>query len=253
MGQYFAFKRHQGEQISSFLIHEALHYEEFRECLVFLKEEQTGMGPEQNGFGIPDEVDEDDEVQDQASEADETGACPAPKPKSRPAEETILSMSDSFILEQLRGWHLLTSASLTSEEWRAVFKPHRASLTTSPSAMPCRSSMMSKWFQLRGILLATFMNKIGMMLSGRPGHQRLMTGMMMVPGIILWRMKTGGGIKEKMSRKPWTTSSLLRPTHQVQPQKLRLITFSKNNAPGVKLTRHPQWFRQDVLLHLRQH
>ena len=122
MGQYFAFKRHRGEQISSFLI---------RECLVFLKEEQTGMGPEQNGFGIPDEVDEDDEAQEQASEADETGSRPAPKPKSRPAgyaripqdteaEETILSMSDSFILEQLRGWRLLTSASLTSEEWRDV-------------------------------------------------------------------------------------------------------------------------------------
>ena len=35
-------------------------------------------------------------------------------------DEAVLSMSDSFILEQLRGWRLLTSASLNQEEWRDV-------------------------------------------------------------------------------------------------------------------------------------
>ena len=37
-----------------------------------------------------------------------------------PVDEAVLSMSDSFILEQLRGWRLLTSASLNQEEWRDV-------------------------------------------------------------------------------------------------------------------------------------
>ena len=34
--------------------------------------------------------------------------------------DLVLSVSDSFILEQLRGWHLLTSASLSTDEWRDV-------------------------------------------------------------------------------------------------------------------------------------
>ena len=132
MGQYFSFRRQRGEGIAHFLIREALHYEEFRECIIRLKEEQLGVDPERNGFGLPP-LEETSDGPDDKESADETERdSPAGPPERRPyarvptqdpgeqSEETVLSMADSFILEQLRGWRLLTSASLTSEEWRDV-------------------------------------------------------------------------------------------------------------------------------------
>ena len=158
MGQYFAFRRNRGENISGFLIREALHYEEFRECLIRLKEDQLGRGPEANGFGLP-VVNEDDSEDTQDADARSSPAVARPRtteagaaspaserPTSeRPTserpdsvrysrvptevstvvvtpavDETVLSITDSFILEQLRGWRLLTSASLSSDEWRDV-------------------------------------------------------------------------------------------------------------------------------------
>eukprot|EP00435_Cladocopium_sp_Y103_P031540 s2774_g8.t1 len=68
MAQYFAFKRYRGEAISNFLIREALHYEEFRERLIRLKEEKSGVDPERDGFGLPT-VDEES-----ASEAPDSDA-----------------------------------------------------------------------------------------------------------------------------------------------------------------------------------
>ena len=139
MGQYFAFRRGRQEPISNFLIREALHYEEFRECLIHLKEEQMGLGPERNGFGLP-QVDETTEHEDAEGDDSTAGATSPTReaqrargldrsngyqrlPQQDPTEgasEAVLSLSDSFILEQLRGWRLLTSASLNPEEWRDV-------------------------------------------------------------------------------------------------------------------------------------
>lgn len=139
MGQYFAFKRGRNEPISTFLIREALHYEEFRECLVHLKEEKLGLGPDRNGFGLP-QMDDSSETEGVEAATDSTPGATSPTrearerrdategrsseyhriPQQEPEEETVLSMSDSFILEQLRGWRLLTSASLNPEEWRDV-------------------------------------------------------------------------------------------------------------------------------------
>eukprot|EP00434_Breviolum_minutum_P013481 symbB.v1.2.011883.t2/scaffold806.1/size231046/10 len=86
MAQYFEFRRLQGENISAFLIRENLHFEEFRERRRYQR--------------VPQAEEETEE---------------APR-----VDEAVLSMSDSFILEQLRGWRLLTSASLNQEEWRDV-------------------------------------------------------------------------------------------------------------------------------------
>ena len=139
MGQYFACRRGRQEPILNFLIREALHYEEFRECLIHLKEEQLGLGPERNGFGLP-QVDETTEHEDTEGDDSTAGATSPTReaqrargpdrssgyqrlPQQDPAEgasEAVLSLSDSFILEQLRGWRLLTSASLNPEEWRDV-------------------------------------------------------------------------------------------------------------------------------------
>jgi|OrbCmetagenome_4_1107370.scaffolds.fasta_scaffold35473_2 hypothetical protein len=134
MAQYFSFKRYRGEAIANFLIREALHYEEFRECLIRLKEEKNGVDPERDGFGLPT-VDEESASEGPDSEAPTANASPdsserrrryaripADDPGQPPAEDDdlVLSVSDSFILEQLRGWRLLTSASLSTDEWRDV-------------------------------------------------------------------------------------------------------------------------------------
>ena len=156
MGQYFAFKRNPGEAISSFLIREALHYEEFRECLVRLSEEKQGISPEAHGFGLPSLDEESSDTEDVPDEQESPSRStrrepqeeqaspglstrrglyeriPQREPRERaqppglqhqassPAGDAMLSVADSFILGQLRGWRLLTSASLTSNEWRDV-------------------------------------------------------------------------------------------------------------------------------------
>lgn len=152
MGQYFAFRRNPGEAISSFLIREALHYEEFRECLVRLSEEKQGISPEAHGFGLPSLDEESSDTEDLPEEqesggkssqkASREGASPGistrrglyeripqrdPHERAQPPGlhqpdpgDAMLSVADSFILGQLRGWRLLTSASLTSNEWRDV-------------------------------------------------------------------------------------------------------------------------------------
>ena len=53
MAQYFEFRRLQGENISAFLIRENLHFEEFRECLIRLREEQNGVDYALHNFGLP--------------------------------------------------------------------------------------------------------------------------------------------------------------------------------------------------------
>ena len=152
MGQYFAFRRNPGEAISSFLIREALHYEEFRECLVRLSEEKQSISPEAHGFGLPSLDEESSDTEDLPEEqesggkssqkASREGASPGistrrglyeripqhdPHERAQPPGlyqpdpgDAMLSVADSFILGQLRGWRLLTSASLTSNEWRNV-------------------------------------------------------------------------------------------------------------------------------------
>ncbi|CAL1161233.1 unnamed protein product [Cladocopium goreaui] len=107
---------------------------EFRECLIRLKEEKNGVDPERDGFGLPT-VDEESASEGPDSEAPTANASPDASERRRryariptddpgqpPAEDDdlVLSVSDSFILEQLRGWRLLTSASLSTDEWRDV-------------------------------------------------------------------------------------------------------------------------------------
>ena len=90
--------------------------------------------PERDGFGLPT-VDEESASEGPDSEAPTANASPdsserrrryaripADDPGQPPAEDDdlVLSVSDSFILEQLRGWRLLTSASLSTDEWRDV-------------------------------------------------------------------------------------------------------------------------------------
>ena len=137
MAQYFEFRRLQGENISAFLIRENLHFEEFRECLICLREEQSGVDYGVNNFGLPaaeigdtgppqgDEDESSEDLQSPDLSARRQRYARVPQTEAEPAEtapidEAVLSMSDSFILEQLRGWRLLTSASLNQEEWRDV-------------------------------------------------------------------------------------------------------------------------------------
>ena len=137
MAQYFEFRRQQGENISAFLIRENLHFEEFRECLIRLREEQSGVDYGINNFGLPtieprdaeapqgdeDESSEDQQSPDLSARRHRYSRVPqaeAEPAQTDPVDEAVLSMSDSFILEQLRGWRLLTSASLNQEEWRDV-------------------------------------------------------------------------------------------------------------------------------------
>ena len=75
MAQYFSFKRYRGEAIANFLIREALHYEEFRECLIRLKEEKNGVDPERDGFGLPT-FDEESASEGPDSEAPTVNASP---------------------------------------------------------------------------------------------------------------------------------------------------------------------------------
>ncbi len=140
MAQYFEFRRLQGENISAFLIRENLHFEEFRECLIRLREEQNGVDYALHNFGLPSsEADGLRTPQGEEEDASSEEPHPSPDLSSRRrryqrvpqheeeaaeeeprTDEAVLSMSDSFILEQLRGWRLLTSASLNQEEWRDV-------------------------------------------------------------------------------------------------------------------------------------
>ena len=82
MAQYFSFKRYRGEAISNFLIREALHYEEFRECLIRLKEEKSGVDPERDGFGLPT-VEEESSSEGPDSDAPTVNASPDPSERRR--------------------------------------------------------------------------------------------------------------------------------------------------------------------------
>ncbi|CAL1142414.1 unnamed protein product, partial [Cladocopium goreaui] len=63
------------EAIANVLIREALRYEEFRECLIRLKEEKNGVDPERDGFGLPT-VDEESASEGPDSEAPTANASP---------------------------------------------------------------------------------------------------------------------------------------------------------------------------------
>ena len=52
MNQFFAFRRHPGENIATFLVREQLVYEEFVEALLRLKEERNGADPLKQLFGL---------------------------------------------------------------------------------------------------------------------------------------------------------------------------------------------------------
>ena len=68
MAQYFGFKRHPGEQITTFLVRETLGFEEFQEALLRLKDEKHGLTATRQFFGLegllskPDEDTRDREV-----------------------------------------------------------------------------------------------------------------------------------------------------------------------------------------------
>ena len=129
MSQYLSFRRGAQESIATFLVKESLHFEEFKEALQLLKDERSGR-PET--FYIPEDDEEDDDDEDEDSPKKEkayekvpTEDPDDPPPRSparstrRDAGESSSDM-DSFILEQLRGWRLLTAAALSPEEWRSV-------------------------------------------------------------------------------------------------------------------------------------
>ena len=85
-------------------------------------------------FGLPPLEESDDDAKEETEADAESRSSPGRADRAdRPQRYTrvptteppgpadpALSLSDSFILEQLRGWRLLTSANLSSEEWRDV-------------------------------------------------------------------------------------------------------------------------------------
>ena len=141
MQQYFTYKRIQGESVSAYLVRETLFFEEFLESLMDLKD-----GPSMDF--IFDELDPntDEEDDDDGGASSNAGSKKKESPKgyekipqrdpdggdpdepgSRAASRaaprggpTSLSTTDSFILTQLRGWRLLSGASLNAEEWRSI-------------------------------------------------------------------------------------------------------------------------------------
>ena len=140
MNQYFQFRRHQNESISNFLVRESLHYEEFVEALLLLKDEKEGK---QETFFFPEEDETEDEEESDTHQqgyrrvpTTEEGGSPSLSTKGKgkgseaASQRSVGAASgaapvaadslDSFILEQLRGWRLLTAAALSPEEWRAV-------------------------------------------------------------------------------------------------------------------------------------
>ena len=58
--QYLGFRRRPGEGMATFLVREALGYEEFTEALARLWEEQHGIDPAEWNFGLPPAADWDD-------------------------------------------------------------------------------------------------------------------------------------------------------------------------------------------------
>ena len=52
MAQYFSFRKHPHESISSFLVRETLTYEEFQEALIRLREERSGQDVSNQDFGL---------------------------------------------------------------------------------------------------------------------------------------------------------------------------------------------------------
>ena len=52
MSQHFGFRKLPQETIASFLVRETLSYEEFQEALIRLREERSGIDPEQQDFGL---------------------------------------------------------------------------------------------------------------------------------------------------------------------------------------------------------
>ena len=145
MSQYFNYKRGHNESISSYLVREALYFEEFVESLTSMKDEQDGHPrPLLPDFSDESEDDEEEQTETRSrrgyaqvptedpdpppaaatSPLGGTRSHPAASPKSRAAPSMVgtpqLNEFDSFILRQLRGWRLLQGACLSAEEWRAV-------------------------------------------------------------------------------------------------------------------------------------
>ena len=56
--QYFAFRRHAGESMQSFLVRESLGYAEFSEAIIRLYEEKRGVLQQDLDFDLPDEEDD---------------------------------------------------------------------------------------------------------------------------------------------------------------------------------------------------
>ena len=163
MNQYFQFRRHQNESISNFLVRESLHYEEFVEALLLLKDEKEGK---QETFFIPEEDDTEDEEESDTHQqgyrrvpTTEEGGSPSLSTKGKgkgseaASQRSVGAASgaapvaadslDSFILEQLRGWRLLTAAALSPEEWRAVLASTNNKLDYNAVMLLWRSSMTS--------------------------------------------------------------------------------------------------------------
>eukprot|EP00913_Durusdinium_trenchii_P021127 g19851.t1 len=70
--QYFAFRRHAGESMQSFLVRESLGYAEFSEAIIRLYEEKRGVLQQDLDFDLPDE--EDDAAAADVTWWDEYGA-----------------------------------------------------------------------------------------------------------------------------------------------------------------------------------
>ncbi|CAK8992066.1 Novobiocin biosynthesis protein H [Durusdinium trenchii] len=119
--QYFNYRRQGHENINAYLVRESLYYEEFLEALMALH----GGHQDHAGLLDPGSSSSSSESPSPSSPASKGGSKGSRPDGSRPGSARAgdppgLSITDSFILTQLRGWRLLSGAALSSEEWRSI-------------------------------------------------------------------------------------------------------------------------------------
>ena len=170
MTQYLGYRLHNGENINAYLVHESLFYEEFVESLMELKGAQADIMKDL------ETIDETSESKSESAGGDSRPAYrrvpaeepaaeqPQPAGDERPGQvppsgqaqpsargagsqrarslrsvqsQHGLNMADSFILNQFRGWRLLSGAALSSEECGDPFwHQRRISWTMTPFLQP---------------------------------------------------------------------------------------------------------------------
>ena len=160
--QYFNYRRQGHENINAYLARESLYY---LEALMALHGGHRGhaglLDPEASSSSSESEGGDKDKkgykavpTEDPSSSALKGGSQGSRPDGSRPGsaragETPGLSITDSFILIQLRGWRLLSGAALSSEEWKRRMEVHfwpqpRTSWTTTAFGKPSRFCSMSK-------------------------------------------------------------------------------------------------------------